>query len=149
MLPLPSEARRDLRWMVERVRQSLDADRRKQMQRIEWPRPGVVWAMDFMEFDPGMAGKIYLHNTQDLSSRYKFLSMAGGYPIREEVAAYSDDQSRFTLRNFVAITRIRAKLPYWSASLFQSSTHKWKSGLRIFGRLIRKTGYLPRRLLPP
>jgi hypothetical protein len=46
----------------------------------------------FMEFGPGTAGKIYLHNTQDLSSGYKFLSMAGGYPIREEVAGYLSEQ---------------------------------------------------------
>src|SRR4030042_5544770 len=34
----------------------------------------------------GMAGKIYLHNTQDLGSRYEFLPMDGEYPVGEEVA---------------------------------------------------------------
>ena len=83
-----SVSRRELGWMVERVRQDLEADRRKQMRRIEWLTPGVVWAMDFTEYDLGMAGKIYLHNTQDLGSRYKFLPMAGGYPVGEEIAGY-------------------------------------------------------------
>ncbi len=87
-----SVSRRELGWMVERVRQDLEADRRKQMRRIEWLMPGVVWAMDFTEYDLGMACKIYLHNTQDLSSRYKFLPMAGGYPIGEEVAGHLSEQ---------------------------------------------------------
>ena len=78
--------------MVERVRQDLEANRREQMRRIEWLMPGVVWAMDFTEYSLGMAGKIYLHNTQDLGSRYKFLPMAGGYPVGEEVAGYLSEQ---------------------------------------------------------
>ncbi len=86
-----SVSRRELGWMVERVRQDLEADRRKQMRRIEWLTPGVVWAMDFTEYDLGTR-KIYLHNTQDLGSRYKFLPMAGGYPIGEEVAGYLSNQ---------------------------------------------------------
>ena len=53
---------------------------------------GVVWAMDFTEYDLGMAGKIYLHNTQDLGSRYKFLPMAGEYPVGEEVAGYLSEK---------------------------------------------------------
>ena len=76
-----SVSRRELGWMVERVRQDLEADRRNQMRRIEWLTPGVVWAMDCTEYDLGLAHKIYLHNTQDLGSRYKFLPMAGGYPV--------------------------------------------------------------------
>jgi hypothetical protein len=87
-----SVSRRELGWMVERVRQDLETDRRKQMRRIEWLTPGVVWAMDFTEYDLGRARKIYLHNTQDLGSRYKFLPMAGGYPVGEEVAGYLSEQ---------------------------------------------------------
>jgi hypothetical protein len=87
-----SVSRRELGQMVERVRQDLEADRRKQMRRIEWLTPGVVWAMDFTEYDLGMTGKIYLHNTQDLGSRYKFLPMAGGYPVGEEVAGYLSEK---------------------------------------------------------
>ena len=87
-----SVSRRELGWMVERVRQDLEADRRAHLRRIEWLIPGVVWAMDFTEYDLGMAGKIYLHNTQDLSSRYKFLPMAGGYPVGEEVAGYLSEK---------------------------------------------------------
>jgi hypothetical protein len=78
--------------MVERVRQDLESDRRAHLRRVEWLTPGIVWAMDFTEYDLGMAGKIYLHNTQDLGSRYKFLPMAGGYPVGEEVAGYLSEK---------------------------------------------------------
>jgi hypothetical protein len=85
-------SRRELGRMVEQVRQDLVSDRRAQLRRIEWLIPGVVWGMDFTEYDLGMAGKIYLHNTQDLGSRYKFLPMAGGYPLGEEVAGYLSEK---------------------------------------------------------
>ncbi len=90
-----SVSRRDLAQMVSQVRHDLAADRRRQMRRIEWLTPGVVWAMDFTEYALG-TGKTYLHNTQDLGSRYKFLPMAGGYPVGEEIAGYlSEKFSRF------------------------------------------------------
>ena len=81
-------SRRELAQMVERVRQDLESDRRAHLRRIEWLTPGVVWAMDGTEYDMGLAGKIYLCNTQDLGSRYKFVPMAGGYPVGEEIAGY-------------------------------------------------------------
>jgi len=85
-------SRRELGQMVERVRQDLESDRRVHLRRIEWLTPGVVWAMDFTEYDLDVARKIYLHNTQDLGSRYKFLPMAGGYPVGEEVAGYLSEK---------------------------------------------------------
>ena len=85
-------SRRELAQMVERVRRDLEADRRARVRWIEWLMPGVVWAMDFTEYDLGVPGKIYLHNTQDLGSRYKFLPMAGTYPIGEEVAGYLSEK---------------------------------------------------------
>jgi hypothetical protein len=85
-------SRRELGRMVERVRRELEADRRAQLRWIEWLTPGVVWAMDFTGYDLGMASKIYLHNTQDLGSRYKFLPMAGEYPVGEEVAGYLSEK---------------------------------------------------------
>ena len=87
-----SISRRELGQMVERVREDLEADRRAHLRRVEWLTPGIVWAMDFTEHDLGVTGKIYLHNMQDLGSRYKFLPMAGGYPVGEEVAGYLSEK---------------------------------------------------------
>jgi hypothetical protein len=54
--------------------------------------PGVVWAMDVTEYDLGVAGKIHLHNTQDLGSRYKFPPLAGECPVGEEIAGYLSEK---------------------------------------------------------
>ena len=83
-----SISRRDLSEMVEQVRQEVVADRRKNLRRIDWVVPGVVWGTDGTEYDLGMAGKIQLQNTQDLGSRYKFPPLAGECPVGEEVAGY-------------------------------------------------------------
>jgi len=87
-----SVSRRELGWMVECVRHDLKAVRRAHIRWIEWLTPGIVWAMDGTEYDMGLAGKIYLCNTQDLGSRYKFLPMAGGYPVGEELAGYLSEK---------------------------------------------------------
>jgi hypothetical protein len=78
--------------MVAQVRQDLLADHRRNLRRIEWVMPGVAWAMDGTEYDVGLAGKVYLCNMQDLASRYKFLPMAGEYPVGEEVAGYLSEK---------------------------------------------------------
>ena len=94
-----SVSRRELGWMVEQVRHDLAMDHRRHLRRIEWLAASVVWAMDDTEFDPRAADgfKIHLHNTQDLGSRYKFLPLAGGYPVGEEIAGYLNAQfSRFS-----------------------------------------------------
>jgi len=87
-----SLSRRELGRMVERARQDLWADYRRHLRRIEWLIPGVAWAMDGTEYDVGLAGKVYLCNMQDLSSRYKFLPMAGEHPVGEEIAGYLSEK---------------------------------------------------------
>jgi hypothetical protein len=87
-----SVSRRELGQMVEQVRQELVADHRRHLQRIEWLKPGVAWAMDGTEYDVGLAGKVYLCNMQDLGSRYKFLPLAGEYPVGEEIAGYLSEK---------------------------------------------------------
>jgi len=89
-----SVSRRELGGMVEQVRRDLAMDHRRQLRRIEWVGIGVVWAMDSTEYDQRSADgfKIYLHNTQDLGSRYKFPPLAGGCPQGEEIAGYLSDK---------------------------------------------------------
>ena len=87
-----SLSRRELGRMVERVRQDLWADYRRHLRRVEWLMPGVAWAMDGTEYDVGLTGKVYLCNMQDLSSRYKFLPLAGEYPVGEEIAGYLSEK---------------------------------------------------------
>ncbi len=83
-----SVSRRELGRMVEQVRHDLAVDHRRHLRRVEWLAIGVVWAMDGTEYDYRSAEgfKIYLHNTQDLGSRYKFPPLTGEYPVGEEIA---------------------------------------------------------------
>jgi hypothetical protein len=85
-----SLSRRELGRMVERVRHTLMASHRRHLRRIEWVTPGIAWAMDGTEYDLGLASKIYLCNMQDL--RYKFLPLAGEYPVGEEIAGYLSEK---------------------------------------------------------
>ncbi len=87
-----SLSRRELSRMVLQVRQDLVADHRRNLRRIDWLVSGVVWAMDVTEYELGVAGKIHLHNMQDLGSRYKFSPMAGACPVGEEVAGYLSEK---------------------------------------------------------
>ena len=89
-----SVSRRELGRMVEQVRHDLTMDHRRHLRRIEWVAIGVVWGMDSTEYEERSADgfKIYLHNTQDLGSRYKFPPLAGGYPEGEEIAGYLNDK---------------------------------------------------------
>jgi transposase len=71
-------SRRDLGALVKAER-----DRQKQAQasgqvRIHWLMPRLVWAMDDTEYRPDRQyPKAYLHNVQDLGSRYKFGALVG------------------------------------------------------------------------
>jgi hypothetical protein len=87
-----SISRRELSRMVGQVRKDLVVDHRRNLRQIDWLVPGVVWAMDVTEYDLGVAGKIHLHNMQDLGSRYKFSPMAGECPVGEEVAGYLSEK---------------------------------------------------------
>jgi hypothetical protein len=85
-------SRRDLSRMVREVRRDLWGGQRKNLRQIDWLVPGVVWAMDVTEYDLEGAGKIYLHNTQDLGSRYKFSPLTGECPVGEEIAGYLSEK---------------------------------------------------------
>ncbi len=85
-------SRRDLSRMVAQVRRELNWVQRRNLRRINWRVPGVVWAMDVTEYEVEGVGKIHLHNTQDLGSRYKFPPLSGECPVGEEVAGYLSEK---------------------------------------------------------
>jgi len=87
-----SISRRELSRMVWQVRQEIAADHRNHLRRIDWLVPGVVWAMDVTEYGLEGTGKVYLHNTQDLGSRYKFPPLSGACPVGEEIAGYLSEK---------------------------------------------------------
>lgn len=83
-------SRRDLGALVKAER-----DRQKQAQasgqvRIHWHVARLVWAMDDTEYRPDRQyPKAYLHNVQDMASRYKFGALVGlRLAAGEEVVAH-------------------------------------------------------------
>ena len=80
-------SRRDLQALVKRARQELRHERQALERRIEWTVPGLVWSVDDMELgrDP-RRGRIFLHNVQDLASRYKLAPLVGALLHGEQVA---------------------------------------------------------------
>jgi hypothetical protein len=87
-----SLSRRELSRMVGQVRQDMVSSQRRNLRQIDWLVPGVVWAMDVTEYELETAGKIHLHNTQDLGSRYKFPPLSGECPVGEEIAGYLSEK---------------------------------------------------------
>jgi len=85
--------RRDLRQMVTEERQRKNAERNRIYHEVIWKVPRLIWAMDDTEYHPDPAyPKAYLHNVQDVGSRYKFeplvgLSLAHG----EEIATHLNE----------------------------------------------------------
>jgi len=66
--------------------------RRGRVRWIEWLTPRIVWAMDATGYDLWMVGKIHLHNTQDLGSRYKFAPMAQRIRKEKRWAGYLSEK---------------------------------------------------------
>lgn len=82
-----SISRRDFQYMVSMARYDVNLEHHRNLRRIDWKSPGVVWAMD--DIEPGLiieGQKLYLHNLQDLASRYKFNPVAGTFAKGETVA---------------------------------------------------------------
>ncbi len=76
-------SRRAFREEVRKQRLEEHRRRAAAMRRIEWRVPGAVWSMD----DTGSKRRGYVHQVQDLASRYKFQPPAGNaLPHGEEVA---------------------------------------------------------------
>jgi hypothetical protein len=88
-----SISRRDLGTMVAKERQSQNRERDRVYHRVSWKVPRLVWATDDTEYHPDKAyPKAYLHNVQDLGSRYKFEPLVGlGLAHGDEVAGHLCD----------------------------------------------------------
>lgn len=71
-------SRRDLGALVMEQRRHQERVRLQNQKRIRWHVPRLVWAFDDTEFRPDPRyPKAYLHNVQDLGSRFKFGALVG------------------------------------------------------------------------
>lgn len=83
-------SRRDLNELVREERHQHKERKAQRQYHIHWHVPRLVWAMDDTEYRPDREyPKAYLHNTQDLASRYKFGALVGQQPAGgEDVVAH-------------------------------------------------------------
>lgn len=86
-------SRRDLGRMVCGERRRQNRERNRVYHEVGWRTPRLVWATDDTEYHPDKAyPKAYLHNVQDLGSRYKFEPLVGlRLAHGDEVAAHLND----------------------------------------------------------
>jgi len=81
-------SRRDLEVLTATVRRELLQQHRAELRHLTWHVPGLVWSLD----DAGLARfadhPLYLHQVQDLASRYKFTPLVRGQVLGETVALH-------------------------------------------------------------
>jgi len=81
-------SRRDLQALAKTVRQELAQQRQAELRHITWQIPGLVWSLDDAKLARFAHHKMYLHQVQDLASRYKFTPWVGQQVLGETVAVH-------------------------------------------------------------
>lgn len=73
--------RRHVRALVRSVRQDFHRELADSQRRIDWRAPGLIWSMDDLERRDLGERPVFWHQTQDLSSRFKFTPPVGSHLI--------------------------------------------------------------------
>ena len=81
-------SRRDLQALIEAVRHEHARQQQAELRHITWHVPGLVWSLDDAELARFAHHKLYLHQVQDLASRYKFTPWVGERVWGETVAVH-------------------------------------------------------------
>ena len=81
-------SRRDLQVLTKAVRRELAHQHQVELRHITWRVPGLVWSLDDAELARFADHKLYLHQVQDLASRYKFTPWVGEHVWGEAVAVH-------------------------------------------------------------
>jgi transposase InsO family protein len=81
-------SRRDLQALTETARRELAPQHQVELRHITWPVPGLGWSLDDAELGRLADHKLYLHQGQDLASRYKFTPWVGEQVLGETVAVH-------------------------------------------------------------
>jgi hypothetical protein len=84
-------SRRDLRALTRTVRREMAHQHQAELRHITWQVPGLVWSLDDAELVRFADHKLYLHQVQDLASRYKFTPWVGKQVLGETVAVHLEE----------------------------------------------------------
>ena len=82
-------SRRELDEIIRLVRAEVNRERRAEQRRVDWKAPGLIWSMDDSQ-SVDAAGKFWLHQARDLSSRYTFPPLAGPFSEGTMIAVRLD-----------------------------------------------------------
>ena len=84
----PSISRRELSRLVTEARRAINGKKRSETSRIIWHHPGIAWTVDDSEKRLS-SGKLFMHNIQDICSKYKLPPIASSQKVcGEEVAGH-------------------------------------------------------------
>jgi transposase InsO family protein len=81
-------SRRDLQALTRTVRGELAHQHQAELRHITWKIPGLVWSLDDAQLARFAHHRLYLHQVQDLASRYKFTPWVGEHVLGETVAVH-------------------------------------------------------------
>jgi hypothetical protein len=81
-------SRRELQMLTKTVRRNLAHQHQAELRHITWRVPGLVWSLDDAELARFAHRRLYLHQVQDLASRYKFTPWVGKQVLGETVAVH-------------------------------------------------------------
>jgi transposase InsO family protein len=87
-------SRRELQVLTDTVRRELAHQHQAELHHITWQIPGLVWSLDDAELVRFAHHRLYLHQVQDLASRYKFTPWVGEKVLGETVAAHLEQLFR-------------------------------------------------------
>jgi len=81
-------SRRDLQELARQVRREQAQQHQAELRHIRWQVPGLVWSVDDAQLSKFAHPPLYLHQVQDLASRYKFTPWVGEQVRGETVAVH-------------------------------------------------------------
>lgn len=83
-------SRRKFQELVRMARFDANVDHRKNLRRIHWHVPNLVWAADDTEYEEKDEWnlKLFIHNTRDLASHYQLKPVGGQFARGRDVAKH-------------------------------------------------------------
>jgi hypothetical protein len=85
-------SRRELACLAEDIRKEQNDAKRRNLRRVEWLVPGIIWALDGTTYVDECSGKQEIMTVRDLGSKYLFRPMVTQWtPCCREVAGHTEE----------------------------------------------------------
>jgi transposase InsO family protein len=85
-------SRRELACLAEDIRKDQNDAERRNLRRVEWLVPGIIWALDGTTYVDECSGRQEIMTVRDLGSKYLFRPMVTQWtPCCQEVAGHTEE----------------------------------------------------------